>query len=300
MTSYCNGDVAPKSRILYIPETQSSIIVLVYYARAGTSPARATCGCCEREALVDFKAEEVSRLQYILILIYPRFFREGFMVNLGNDWDGLLKDEFSKEYYLRLRTFLKESYRAKTIYPDMHDIFNALKFTPYSHVKAVIVGQDPYINPGEAHGLAFSVKPGAKIPPSLINIFKELCDDIGCEMPANGHLERWARQGVMLLNTVLTVEARKSRSHARRGWEQFTDAVMDILNMREQPMVFLLWGRDAQTKGEKITNPKHLILKAAHPSPLAGGRFFGSRHFSKTNAFLQENGTAPIDWGVSV
>lgn len=218
------------------------------------------------------------------------------MVKLDNDWDGLLAEEFSKEYYLRLREFLKAEYRSRTIYPDMHDIFNALKFTPYASVKAVIVGQDPYINPGEAHGLAFSVKPGAKTPPSLANIFKELADDAGAETPENGYLERWAREGVLLLNTVLTVRERQSRSHAGKGWEQFTDAVLDLLDKREKPVVFLLWGRDAQKKGAIISDQKHLILQAAHPSPLAGGRFFGCKHFSRTNEFLRANGLGEIDW----
>jgi len=220
------------------------------------------------------------------------------MVNLHNDWDELLVDEFKKAYYQNLREFLKREYRTQTIYPNMHDIFNALKFTAYRDVKAVVVGQDPYINHGEAHGLAFSVCPGAKIPPSLGNIFKELSTDIGCTMPNNGHLVHWASQGVMLLNTVLTVRAKKSRSHAGQGWEQFTDAVLDILNRREEPMVFLLWGKDAHTKGRIIDNRQHLILQAAHPSPLAGGRFFGCQHFSKTNTFLEQHGMTGIDWQI--
>jgi uracil-DNA glycosylase len=218
------------------------------------------------------------------------------MVKLNNDWDELLAEEFRKEYYLRLREFLKEEYRTQKIYPDMYDIFNALKLTAYKDVKAVIVGQDPYINPGEAHGLAFSVKPNAKTPPSLANIFKELADDIGREIPQNGHLEHWAQKGVLLLNTVLTVRAKQSRSHAKRGWEQFTDAVLDILDRREKPVVFLLWGKDAQTKGRIIAAPQHLILQAAHPSPLAGGRFFGCKHFSKTNEFLRKNNIDEINW----
>ena len=204
--------------------------------------------------------------------------------------------EFLKEYYLTLREFLKEEYRSRTIYPDMHDIFNALKLTPYESVKAVIVGQDPYINPGEAHGLAFSVGRDVKIPPSLANIFKELAQDVGTPPPENGHLGRWAREGVLLLNTVLTVRAGQSRSHARRGWEQFTDAVLDLLDRREKPVVFLLWGRDAQAKGRIISAKHHLILQAAHPSPLAGGKFFGCRHFSKTNEFLRTNGVGEIVW----
>lgn len=218
------------------------------------------------------------------------------MVKLNNDWDDILAQEFQKEYYLKLREFLKAEYSKFTIYPNMYDIFNALKFTPYENVKAVIVGQDPYINPGEAHGLAFSVMPGAKTPPSLANIFKELLADIGTPTPENGNLEHWARQGVLLLNNVLTVRAGQSRSHAKKGWEQFTDSVMDILDRREKPVVFLLWGKDAQTKGRIISSQKHLVLQAAHPSPLAGGRFFGCRHFSKTNAFLKKNSLDEIDW----
>jgi len=220
------------------------------------------------------------------------------MVKLHNDWDDILADEFSKENYLKLRAFLKEAYTTRTIYPDMHDIFNALKLTAYGQVKAVIVGQDPYINKGEAHGLAFSVLPGARVPPSLVNIFKELKDDLGCAIPDNGNLVHWAKQGVMLLNTVLTVEARRSKSHARQGWEQFTDTVLHHLNDRDAPMVFLLWGRDAQAKLRIINNPRHLVLKAAHPSPLAGGKFFGSRHFSQANGFLIKNGQAAIDWQI--
>jgi len=220
------------------------------------------------------------------------------MVKLNNDWDALLENEFKQDYYQNLRQFLRQQYQTKTIYPNMHDIFNALKFTPYEEVKAVIVGQDPYINPGEAHGLSFSVCPGIKTPPSLMNIFKELAVDADCSIPNNGHLTCWAKQGVLLLNNVLTVEAKKSRSHAGQGWERFTDFILELLNRRKTPMAFLLWGRDAQRKGSLIDNPNHLILQAAHPSPLAGGAFFGCRHFSKTNAFLQENSLSPIDWQV--
>ncbi|MDR1663662.1 MAG: uracil-DNA glycosylase [Clostridiales bacterium] len=220
------------------------------------------------------------------------------MVSFNNDWDALLADEFEKEYYAKLRAFLKEEYRAKTIYPGMHDIFNALKFTPYRETKVVIVGQDPYINPGEAHGFAFSVQPAAKVPPSLQNIFKELETDMRCTVPNNGHLLHWAAQGVLLLNTTLTVERGRSRSHAGRGWEIFTDRVLDVLNGKDTPVVFLLWGRDAQVKGSRIDNPLHLVLVAAHPSPLAGGRFFNCKHFSRTNAFLEKNGLAPIDWQI--
>ena len=220
------------------------------------------------------------------------------MVKLHNDWDQLLEEEFAKNYYIKLRAFLAEAYRTRVIYPDMYDIFNALKLAAYEDIRVVIVGQDPYINPGEAHGLAFSVKPGAKIPPSLANIFKELHDDLGCAVPNHGCLEAWAKQGVLLLNTVLTVEARRSRSHAGKGWERFTDAVLMHLNNRSTPAVFMLWGRDAQTKGKIIDDPKHLILEAAHPSPLAGGRFFGCKHFSKANAFLSENGLGVVDWNL--
>ena len=220
------------------------------------------------------------------------------MVALGNDWDALLAGEFQKEYYLRLRVFLKEEYASKTIYPKMHDIFNALRYSSYAETKVVIVGQDPYINPGEAHGLAFSVQPSAKIPPSLQNIFKELETDVDFKIPNNGCLTHWASRGVMLLNAALTVERGRSRSHAGRGWETFTDAVMDLLNKKNSPVVFLLWGRDAQIKGSRIDNPMHLVLVAAHPSPLAGGKFFGCKHFSKANNFLIKNGLSPINWQI--
>ncbi|MCL2048895.1 MAG: uracil-DNA glycosylase [Defluviitaleaceae bacterium] len=217
------------------------------------------------------------------------------MVKLNNDWDELLAEEFKKEYYLRLREFLKQEYRTYTIYPHMDNIFNALRLTPYEKVRAVIVGQDPYINAGEAHGLSFSVQ-CAKIPPSLANIFKEIQADIGAEIPTNGNLQRWAEQGVLLLNNVLTVRAGQSRSHAKKGWEQFTDAVLGLLDRRETPIAFLLWGKDAQTKGRVLTNRQHLILQAAHPSPLAGGRFFGCRHFSKANEFLRGCGLGEVEW----
>jgi len=220
------------------------------------------------------------------------------MVKLNNDWDALLANEFAQNYYQNLRRFLKQAYSTRTIYPNMHDIFNALKFTAYANVKVVIVGQDPYINPGEAHGLSFSVCPGVKTPPSLANVFKELEVDLSCAIPNNGYLVSWAEQGVLLLNSVLTVEAKKSRSHAGQGWERFTDFVLELLNRRTEPIVFLLWGKDAHAKGQIIDNPAHLILQAAHPSPLAGGRFFGCRHFSKVNAFLQESGQKPIDWQI--
>ena len=220
------------------------------------------------------------------------------MVKLNNDWDELLQDEFKKDYYLQLREFLKNAYRNHTVYPSMHDIFNALKYTSYEAVKVVIVGQDPYINPGEAHGLSFSVKPGARIPPSLLNIFKELEEDMLCYMPDNGYLVHWAKQGVLLLNSVLTVQHKASRSHAGKGWEQFTDKVLELINSKENPVVFMLWGRDAQRKGQLADKPGHLILTAAHPSPLAGGRFFGCKHFSKANEFLVDNGLGAIDWQI--
>jgi len=221
------------------------------------------------------------------------------MITLNNDWDEFLQTETEKPYYLDLRAFLKQEYSTKIIYPPPADIFNALKYTPYENVKAVILGQDPYINPGEAHGLAFSVQDSAAIPPSLRNIFKELKDDLGVPPPSNGCLVKWAEQGVMLLNAVLTVQASRSRSHARKGWEQFTAAVIGRLNERETPMVFMLWGKDAGAKAAMVTNTRHLVLSAAHPSPLAGGRFFGCRHFSAANAFLKRNVIEEIDWNLT-
>jgi uracil-DNA glycosylase len=220
------------------------------------------------------------------------------MVKFNNDWDELLANEFQKEYYLMLREVLKEEYRTRTIYPGMYDIFNALKLTAYNEVKVVITGQDPYINPGEAHGLAFSVLPTAKVPPSLQNIFLELQNDLGCSIPEHGCLISWAKQGVLLLNNVLTVERGKSRSHTGMGWERFTDAVLALINAKETPVVYLLWGKDAQTKGHFLNNTRHLVLTAPHPSPLAGGRFFGCRHFSRTNAFLENNGVSGINWQI--
>ena len=220
------------------------------------------------------------------------------MIRLGNDWDEFLTEEMAKPYYLTLREFLKNEYRSRVIYPDMYDLFNALKYTSILDTKVLILGQDPYINPGEAHGLAFSVKPSAQIPPSLRNIFREIADDLGAYIPNNGHLVKWSRQGVMLLNTVLSVREKQSKSHAGKGWETFTSAVIDTLNRKDSPVVFLLWGNDAKAKAGRITNQKHLILTATHPSPLAGGRFFGCKHFSKTNTFLEQNGLSPIDWQI--
>lgn len=220
-------------------------------------------------------------------------------VILKNDWNDLLKDEFQKDYYLKLRHFLINEYKTKTIYPNMYDIFNALQYTPYSKVKVVILGQDPYHGPDQAHGLSFSVKPQVKIPPSLNNIFKELNNDLNCFIPNNGFLENWAVQGVLLLNTVLTVRANLANSHKGIGWEIFTDKVIKLLNERKDPIVFILWGSNAQKKQELITNPIHFIIKSPHPSPLSAHRgFFGSKPFSKTNEFLKSIGKEPIDWQI--
>lgn len=221
------------------------------------------------------------------------------MVNIGNDWDEVLKGEFEKEYYLKLREFLKQEYFTRKIFPDMYDIFNALKYTPYENVKAVIIGQDPYHGEGQAHGLCFSVREGIEKPPSLKNIFKELHDDIGFTEPHNGTLTKWAEEGVLLLNAVLTVREGQANSHQGKGWEVFTDTVISHLNKREKPMVFILWGRNARNKKALITNPSHKILEAAHPSPLSAySGFFGCRHFSKTNEFLKENGIEEINWQI--
>jgi len=220
------------------------------------------------------------------------------MVKIGNDWDRLLTGEFEKEYYIELRRFLISEYRSRMIYPSMHDIFNALKYTSYSSVKAVILGQDPYHGPGQAHGLCFSVMKGVPKPPSLENIFKELKDDLGIPAPAHGCLKDWADRGVMLLNTVLTVREGAANSHKGKGWEIFTDRVIEILNNREKPMVFLLWGANAKAKTQYITNENHLVLTAAHPSPLSAyNGFFGCHHFSKANEFLSRHGE-PVHWEI--
>lgn len=222
------------------------------------------------------------------------------MMHIGNEWDALLADEIKKDYYLRLREFLKKEYTTRTIYPPMNDIFNALRHTSYSDVKAVILGQDPYHGAGQAHGLCFSVKKGTPPPPSLQNIFKELRDDLGIDPPNHGELTAWADSGVLLLNTVLTVREGAANSHKGMGWEQFTDRVIQLLNQREQPMVFLLWGGNARAKAGLITNPNHLVLQCAHPSPLSAyNGFFGCRHFSKTNEFLAQHGIQPINWQLS-
>lgn len=219
------------------------------------------------------------------------------MAILKNDWAPLLEEEFSKEYYLRLRRFLIEEYRTRIIYPDMYDIFNALHYTGYRDTKVVILGQDPYHGPGQAHGLSFSVKPGVKPPPSLQNIFRELQADLGHPIPEHGYLLSWAKQGVLLLNSVLTVRHGQANSHQGMGWEIFTDQVIRHLNRREKPVVFILWGKHAQTKEALITNKHHYIIKSAHPSPFSAHRgFFGSRPFSRTNQFLRAIGSTEIDW----
>lgn len=218
---------------------------------------------------------------------------------LKNDWAGLLASEFEQPYYRQLRAFLIEEYRRGLVYPDMYDIFNALHYTSYSDTKVCILGQDPYHGPGQAHGLSFSVQPGVPPPPSLQNIFKELHDDLGCRIPNHGCLEHWARQGVLLLNTVLTVRRGQANSHRGKGWERFTDRVIQCLNEREKPVVFILWGRNAQAKKAMIDQSRHLIIESAHPSPLsAHAGFFGSRPFSRANEFLRRIGETPIDWEI--
>ena len=219
------------------------------------------------------------------------------MVNIGNEWDGLLAEEFRKEYYLKLREFLKAEYSSRNIFPPMNDIFNALRYTSYSDVRAVILGQDPYHGMGQAHGLCFSVRKGVQPPPSLQNIFKELNADLGITPPNHGELTEWAKNGVLLLNTALTVREGQANSHRNQGWEILTDRVIELLNQREAPIVFLLWGGNARAKAKLITNRNHLVLQCAHPSPLSAyNGFFGCRHFSKCNEFLVSHGMSPIDW----
>ena len=221
------------------------------------------------------------------------------MAAISNDWLQPLTEEFGKEYYKQLYKTVVDEYSSVPVYPPSEDIFNAFNYTPLSKVKCVIIGQDPYHNVGQAHGLCFSVKPDVAIPPSLVNIYKELHDDIGCEIPQNGYLKKWADQGVLMLNAVLTVRAHQANSHQGIGWEKFTDAVIRILNEQDRPIVYLLWGGPAQKKAAQVNNPKHLLLKAPHPSQLSEYRgFFGCKHFSKANQYLIENGLEPIDWQI--
>ena len=222
------------------------------------------------------------------------------MVHFENSWDELLKDEFKKPYYLKLRQFLINEYRSQVIYPNMYDIFNAMKLTSYEDVKVVIIGQDPYHGENQAHGLSFSVKKGIAPPPSLVNIFKEIKYDVGVDNSGkHGELTKWAEEGVLLLNSCLTVRAGKANSHRGMGWENFTDDVIRLLNQREKPMVFMLWGANAKAKAQLITNPAHLVLTAAHPSPLSAyNGFFGCKHFSKANDFLVKNGMTPVNWSI--
>ena len=216
-----------------------------------------------------------------------------------NDWLEPLSAEFKKPYYARLYRFVNEEYNTRTIYPKKQDVFAAYDRTPLAKVKVLILGQDPYHEPGQAHGLCFSVNPGVATPPSLVNIYKELHDDLGCYIPNNGYLIKWADQGVMLLNTVLTVRAHAANSHQNMGWEQFTDATIAALDRQDRPIVFMLWGGSARRKAAMLNNPKHLVLEAAHPSPLSAYKgFLGCRHFSKANEFLSANGVDPIDWQI--
>lgn len=221
------------------------------------------------------------------------------MPPITNDWADVLSAEYKKDYYRKLFDFIGSEYSHHTVFPPGDDIFNAFHLTPLSNVKCVIIGQDPYHNVGQAHGLCFSVKPDVDIPPSLVNIYKELQDDLGCYIPDNGYLVKWANQGVLMLNSVLTVRAHQAASHQNKGWEQFTDAAIRAVNEKEEPVVFLLWGSFAIKKASMVTNPKHLILTAPHPSPLSAYRgFFGCKHFSQTNDFLQKSNIAPIDWQI--
>ncbi|HJC21284.1 MAG TPA: uracil-DNA glycosylase [Candidatus Butyricicoccus avicola] len=219
------------------------------------------------------------------------------MVQIGNDWDALLADEFHSEYYAQIRRVLKKEYAEHEVYPPMEDIFNALRYTAYADVKAVLLGQDPYHGPGQAQGLCFSVRPGVPLPPSLQNIFTELQNDMGLPAPHSGSLIPWAKEGVLLLNTTLTVRRGEPNSHSKIGWTRFTDAIIQKLNAHERPIVFLLWGGNARSKKKFITNPNHLVLETVHPSPLSVYQgFFGCRHFSQCNEFLMQHGIAPIDW----
>ena len=221
------------------------------------------------------------------------------MIKLNNDWDDLLQDEFTENYYLTLRELLKQEYSSKTIYPEMHLIFEALKLSSYADTKVVILGQDPYHGEGQAHGLAFSVQQGVAVPPSLANIYKELHTDLGCSIPNNGDLTPWAKQGVLLLNTSLTVRANLAASHRGYGWEKLTDSIIRLLNDKPTPVVFMLWGNHAKEKAVLISNPRHFVLTSVHPSPLSAHRgFLGCKHFSRANAFLRETGQAEISWQI--
>ncbi len=220
------------------------------------------------------------------------------MGEITNDWAEPLSEEYKKPYYKELYDKVKEEYSNYQVFPDSEDIFNAFHYTPLHNVKVVILGQDPYHDVGQAHGLCFSVKQGVAVPPSLCNIYKELKSDLGCYIPNNGYLKKWADQGVLLLNTSLTVRAHEANSHKDIGWEKFTDAAIRILNEQDRPIVYLLWGRFAQMKKKMLNNPKHLILEAAHPSPLSVKKFYGCKHFSKANEFLKEHGLEPIDWQI--
>lgn len=221
------------------------------------------------------------------------------MAMISNDWLEAVGDEFHKPYYSGLYRFIQEEYSTHVVYPPADDIFNAFHFTPLKDVKVLILGQDPYHEEGQAHGLAFSVLTGQEIPPSLVNIYQELHDDLGCRIPDNGYLKKWADQGVLLLNTVLTVRAHQANSHQGKGWEKFTDAIIQAVNTQDRPIVCMLWGRPAQSKKPMLTNPKHLILEAPHPSPLSAYRgFFGCKHFGQCNEYLVNNGLQPIDWQI--
>lgn len=221
------------------------------------------------------------------------------MLSIGNQWDSVLREDLQSESFAHLQAFLDQEYAAGPVYPPREDLFNALKYTDYPAVKAVILGQDPYHGPGQAHGLAFSVQKGVAVPPSLQNIYKELLSDLGCAIPSHGCLIEWAQRGVLLLNAVLSVREGQPNSHKGQGWEQLTDSIIRHLNAREEPMVFLLWGANARQKLPLIQSMNHLVLTAPHPSPLSAYQgFFGCRHFSKANQFLQQAGAAPIDWQI--
>jgi uracil-DNA glycosylase len=220
-------------------------------------------------------------------------------LNIGNNWDILLKDEFEKDYFQSLKTFLKKEYSEQIVFPTAGNIFNALRYTDYQNIKAVVLGQDPYPNPNQAHGLCFSVKDGVSLPPSLRNIFKELNSDLGYQIPKNGNLTKWAKAGVLLLNAIMTVRAKNTGSHRGRGWEVFTNRIIELVNEKTTPVVFILWGNDAKKSKKIITNPIHLILEGTHPSPLsAWSGFFGKKYFSKCNDFLKSNEIKPIDWNL--